>query len=93
MRRSPLLYDGSLRTARTQKAATFTELKSGARRVQVRRKGRYIGEIFLRREDARRWALGAMQEAAKAQLRSKGAILRKLERGALDLAQLDESEW
>ncbi|QUD87900.1 hypothetical protein [Phenylobacterium montanum] len=89
MRRSPLLYDGSLRTARTQKAATFTELKSGSWRVQVRRKGRYTGEIFLRREDARKWALGDMKEVAKAHWRSKGAILRKLERGALDLAQLD----
>lgn len=36
--------------------ATFTKLKSGSWRVQVRRKGRYVGETFLRREDARLWA-------------------------------------
>ena len=35
--------------ART-KVATFTKLKSGAWRVQVGRKGRYIGETFQRRE-------------------------------------------
>lgn len=39
--------------------ATFTKLKSGSWRVQVRRKGRYVGETFLRREDARVWATEA----------------------------------
>ena len=32
--------------------ATFTRLKSGSWRVQVRRKGRYVNETFLRRKDA-----------------------------------------
>lgn len=36
--------------------ATFTKLSSGSWRAQVRRKGRYISETFLRREDARQWA-------------------------------------
>lgn len=36
--------------------ATFTRLKSGSWRVQVRLKGRYVGETFRRREDAREWA-------------------------------------
>lgn len=36
--------------------ATYTKLSSGSWRVQVRRKGRYISETFLRREDARKWA-------------------------------------
>ncbi len=36
--------------------ATFTRLNSGSWRVQVRRKGRYVSETFLRREDARQWA-------------------------------------
>lgn len=36
--------------------ATFTRLKSGSWRAQVRRKGRYVSETFLRREDARLWA-------------------------------------
>ena len=39
--------------------ATFTKLASGSWRVQVRRKGRYVSETFLRRDDARRWALDA----------------------------------
>lgn len=36
--------------------ATFTKLSSGSWRAQVRRKGRYISETFLHREDARQWA-------------------------------------
>lgn len=39
--------------------ATFTKLKSGSWRAQVRRKDRYISETFLRRGDARRWATAA----------------------------------
>ncbi|KSB91672.1 integrase [Caulobacter vibrioides] len=39
--------------------ATFTKLPSGSWRAQVRRKGRYISETCLTREDARRWATGA----------------------------------
>ncbi len=39
--------------------ASFMKLPSGSWRVQVRRKGRYVSETFLRREDARRWALDA----------------------------------
>ena len=42
--------------------ATFTKLGSGSWRVQVRRKGRYVSETFLRREDARRWALEAERQ-------------------------------
>ena len=37
--------------------ATFTKLKSGSWRVQVRRKGKYVNETFLRRKDAELWAL------------------------------------
>ncbi|HEY8616283.1 site-specific integrase [Phenylobacterium sp.] len=39
--------------------ATFTKLASGSWRAQVRRKGRYVSETFLRREDARAWATEA----------------------------------
>jgi hypothetical protein len=39
--------------------ATFTRLNSGSWRAQVRRKGRYVSETFLRREDARQWATDA----------------------------------
>ncbi len=37
--------------------ATFTRLKSGSWRVQVRRKGKYVNNTFLRRRDAEEWAL------------------------------------
>ena len=37
--------------------ATFTKLKSGSWRVQVRQKGKYVNETFLRRKDAELWAL------------------------------------
>ncbi len=39
--------------------ATYSKLPSGTWRVQVRRKGRYISETFLKRDDARRWATEA----------------------------------
>ena len=37
--------------------ATFTKLNSGSWRTQVRRKGQYVNETFLRRKDAEEWAL------------------------------------
>ena len=37
--------------------ATFTKLSSGSWRVQVRRKGKYVNETFLRRKDAEVWSL------------------------------------
>lgn len=39
--------------------ATYSKLPSGTWRVQVRRKGRYISETFLKRDDARWWATEA----------------------------------
>ena len=36
--------------------ATHSKLPSGSWRVQVARKGRYIIETFIKRDDARRWA-------------------------------------
>jgi len=36
--------------------ATFTLLRSGAWRVQVRRKGAYVAETFLRKTEAQGWA-------------------------------------
>ena len=36
--------------------ASFTLLRSGAWRVQVRRKGAYAAETFLRKTDAQDWA-------------------------------------
>lgn len=37
--------------------ATFTRLKSGSWRAQVRRKGKYVNETFLRRKDAEEWTI------------------------------------
>lgn len=37
--------------------ATFARLNSGRWRAQVRRKGRYAADTFLRRRDAETWAL------------------------------------
>src|SRR5690606_13445270 len=53
--RTPHFYD-QVHTERTRKMATFTKLQSGNWRVQVRHKGRYISETFLRKDDARSWA-------------------------------------
>jgi hypothetical protein len=36
---------------------TFTKLKSGSWRVQVRRKHEYIANTFIRRRDAEEWAI------------------------------------
>ncbi|MGL5010778.1 MAG: hypothetical protein ACRC6I_12925 [Paracoccaceae bacterium] len=35
---------------------TIAKLPSGSWRVQVRRKGRYVSETFLRRDEALRWS-------------------------------------
>ena len=44
------------------KLPTFTKLTSGSWRVQIRRKGHYASESFLRRDDARLWALKAERQ-------------------------------
>jgi len=49
-------FDGSVHTS-AHVLATFTKLKSGSWRVQVRRKGKYVNETFLRRKDTELWAL------------------------------------
>jgi hypothetical protein len=36
---------------------TFTKLKSGSWRVQVRRKNEYVANTFVRRRDAEEWAV------------------------------------
>jgi hypothetical protein len=50
------LLDASVHTERTR-VATITRLKSGSWRVQVRRKGKYVNETFLRRKDAEEWGI------------------------------------
>ena len=55
-RRFTRQFDDSLHTERTR-LATFSKLNSGSWRAQVRRKGKYVNETFLRRRDAEEWAL------------------------------------
>ncbi len=56
--------------------AVFSKLKSGSWRVQVRRKGRYVGETFLRRDDARRWALDVERQIDRGETPSPSRIAR-----------------
>lgn len=58
--------------------ATYSKLPSGAWRVQIRRKGRYISETFLKRDDARRWATETESQIDRGQspVPSKAARLR-----------------
>lgn len=56
--------------------ATFTKLHSGSWRVQVRRKGRYVSETFLRRDDARRWAIEAERQVDRGETPSQSRIAR-----------------
>lgn len=56
--------------------ATYTKLGSGSWRVQVRRKGRYIGETFLRREDARKWATDAERQVDRGETPTGSKIAR-----------------
>jgi len=53
--------------------ATFTKLKSGSWRVQVRRKNEYVGNTFIRRRDAEEWAIDV--ERSKQDCRSKKSRL------------------
>ena len=56
--------------------ATFTRLNSGSWRAQVRRKGRYVSETFLRREDARQWATDAERQIDRGGTPSPSRIAR-----------------
>jgi hypothetical protein len=49
-------FEASVHTERTR-VATVTKPKSGSRRVQVQRKGKYVNETFLRRIDAEEWGI------------------------------------
>jgi len=73
--------------------ATFTKLKSGSWRVQIRRKGRYVSETFVRREDARRWALDAERQIDRGQTPANSRIGRLKTFGELiDLHVADMKE-
>jgi integrase len=55
-------FDISLHRICTAKMASIRKQKSGAWRVQVRRKGRSVSENFIRYEDAKRWAVDAERQ-------------------------------
>ncbi len=56
--------------------ASITKLPSGAYRVQIRRKGRYASETFLRRDDAHRWARQAETRVDQGMAPNKSSISR-----------------
>ncbi len=56
--------------------ASITKLPSGAYRVQIRRKGRYASETFLRRDDAYRWARQAETRVDQGLAPNKSSVSR-----------------
>jgi integrase len=72
---------------------TFTRLKSGSWRAQVRRKGRYVSETFLRREDARQWATDAERQIDRGATPAPSRIAKlKTFGGLIDLHIADLTE-
>jgi integrase len=70
--------------------ATFTKLSSGSWRVQVRRKGRYVSETFLRRDDARRWAIEAERQVDRGEAPNESRIARLKTFGELIDLHIDD---
>ncbi len=70
--------------------ATFTKLASGSWRVQVRRKGRYVSETFLRRDDARRWAMEAERQIDRGETPNYSRIARLKTFGELIDLHIDD---
>jgi integrase len=58
------------------KMASIRKQKSGAWRVQVRRKGRSLSETFISRDDAKRWAVDAERQIDRGQSPAKSRIDR-----------------
>ena len=56
--------------------ATISKLPSGAYRVQIRRKGRYTSETFLRRDDAYRWGRQAETRVDQGLAPNKSSVAR-----------------
>jgi hypothetical protein len=56
--------------------ATFTKLASGSWRVQIRRRGRSVSETFLRKDDARRWALEAERQVDRSETPTSSRIAK-----------------
>ncbi|MER9874597.1 site-specific integrase [Mesorhizobium sp. M0195] len=70
--------------------ATYTKLSSGSWRVQVRRKGRYVSETFLRRDDARRWATETERQVDRGETPTKSRIARLKTFGELIDLHIDD---
>ncbi|MFD9897371.1 tyrosine-type recombinase/integrase [Mesorhizobium sp. NPDC059025] len=70
--------------------ATYTKLSSGSWRAQVRRKGRYISETFLRRDDARRWATDSERQVDRGEAPTKSRIARLKTFGELIDLHIDD---
>ena len=70
--------------------ATYTKLSSGSWRVQVRRKGRYVSETFLRRDDARRWATDAERQVDRGETPTKSRTARLKTFGELIDLHIDD---
>jgi integrase len=56
--------------------ASIRKQKSGAWRVQVRRKGRSLSETFVRFEDAKRWAVDAERQIDRGETPSSARLAR-----------------
>ena len=67
---------------------TLTRLKSGSWRVQVRRKGKYVNNTFLRRKDAEEWAL----ETERRIDRGEPSIARREAKTFGDLVRLHRAD-
>ena len=73
--------------------ASITKLPSGAYRVQIRRKGRYASETFLRRDGAHRWARLAETRVDQGLAPNKSSVSRLITFGDLiDLHIIDMCE-
>ena len=83
-------FDLSVHTERTRKMATFTKLPSGSWRVQVRRKGRYVSETFLRRDDAWRWATETERQIDRGETPTKSRMARLKTFGELIDLHIDD---
>jgi hypothetical protein len=70
--------------------ATFTKLPSGSWRVQVRRKGRYVSETFLRRDDAWRWATETERQIDRGETPTKSRMARLKTFGELIDLHIDD---
>jgi hypothetical protein len=83
-------FDLSVHTERTRKNGHLHKLSSGSWRVQVRRKGRYVSETFLRRDDARRWATETERQVDRGETPTKSRTARLKTFGELIDLHIDD---